>query len=121
MGNLSTDSNNQASPIIHCCQRCGACCRWEGDVCVTDEDITAIAAFLGLSEEDFIDRYCRLQKSRRGLSIIDAEDGACIMLTETGCRIQPVKPQQCKDFPYKWNFPGWEKLCPGAGKSRADA
>jgi len=102
--------------IIHTCQRCGACCRWEGDVCVTDEDITAIATFLGMREEDFIDQYCRLQRNRRGLSIIDAEDGACIMLTENGCRIQPVKPQQCKDFPYKWNFPGWENRCPGAGK-----
>ena len=105
------------SPIIHTCQRCGACCRWEGDVCVTDEDITAIAAYLNMKEEDFIDRYCRIQRNRRGLSIIDAEDGACIMLTENGCRIQAVKPQQCKDFPYKWNFPGWEQRCPGAGKT----
>lgn len=120
MGNLNAMTDKQDNTIIHTCQRCGACCRWEGDVCLTDEDITAIAAFLEMKEEDFIDKYCRIQKSRRGLSIIDAEDGACIMLTESGCRIQPVKPQQCKDFPYKWNFPGWESLCPGAGKSQLE-
>jgi len=103
--------------IIHTCQRCGACCRWEGDVCLTDADISAIAAFLSISEEDFINTYCRLQRNRKGLSLIDDENGACIMLTPQGCRIQPVKPQQCTDFPHKWNFPGWEKRCPGAGKT----
>lgn len=84
---------------------------------MTDADITAIAAFLHMSEEDFINEYCHLQRNRKGLSLIDAEDGACIMLCENGCRIQPVKPQQCIDFPYKWNFPGWENRCPGAGKT----
>ena len=32
-------------------------------------------------------------------------------LTENGCRINPVKPRQCRDFPNKWNFPGWRELC----------
>lgn len=41
----------------------------------------------------------------------DAEDGACMMLTKDGCRINPVKPRQCRDFPNKWNFPGWRDLC----------
>ncbi len=109
------------SPIIHTCQRCGACCRWAGDVCLTEADITAIAAFLGMAEEVFIEQYCRLQSSRKGLSLIDAEGSTdCIMLTPEGCRIQPVKPQQCRDFPYKWNFPGWEQLCPGAGKMEGE-
>jgi hypothetical protein len=22
-----------------------------------------------------------------------------------------VKPQQCKDFPNGWNFPGWREVC----------
>ncbi len=103
-------------PIIHHCQRCGACCRWEGDVCLTDADVVAIADYLQMEETDFINEYCRLRTNRQGLSIIDNEDGACIMLTPTGCRIQPVKPQQCSDFPHRWNFPGWEQRCPGAGK-----
>ena len=25
--------------------------------------------------------------------------------------MQPVKPQQCRDFPNLWNFPGFEKVC----------
>ena len=27
------------------------------------------------------------------------------------CSVQPVKPQQCRDFPNLWNFPGFEKTC----------
>lgn len=109
--------NSADTPIIHCCQRCGTCCRWEGDVKVSEAEISAIAAYLGLGEQDFIERYCKLRHDRRGLSLADAEDGACIMLENGQCRIQAVKPQQCRDFPYRWNFPGWEQLCPGAGKT----
>lgn len=108
--------------IIHSCQRCGACCRWEGDVCLTDEDITAIADYLQMEETEFINSLCHLQRNRRGLSLIDAEDGACIMLQKDNtCRIQDVKPRQCRDFPHKWNFPGWEKRCPGAGVCPAES
>ena len=106
--------------IIHTCQRCGACCRWEGDVCITDEEVTKIAAYLGLNEDDFVNGLCRLRGNRQGLSLIDDEEGACIMLTEEGCRIQAVKPQQCIDFPHSWRFPGWEQRCPGAGKTEED-
>ncbi|NBT90581.1 MAG: YkgJ family cysteine cluster protein, partial [Verrucomicrobia bacterium] len=38
-------------------------------------------------------------------------DGACIFLEGQDCRIQPVKPQQCRDFPNAWNFPGWRDIC----------
>ncbi len=102
--------------IVHHCQRCGACCRWEGDVCITEEEVTHIAAYLNMSEDSFINDLCRLRGNRQGLSIIDNEKGHCIMLTDTGCRIQAVKPQQCSDFPRRWNFPGWETRCPGANK-----
>lgn len=107
--------------IIHACQRCGACCRWEGDVCLTEEDIAAIALCLGMDEADFINAYCRLRRNRKGLSLIDTAEGACIMLEGNSCRIQAAKPRQCRDFPHRWNFPGWEKRCPGAGKTTPPA
>lgn len=116
------DTANTEKVLAHRCIRCGACCRWEGDVCLTNEDIRAIAEYLGMGESAFINTYCRLQRNRQGLSLIDAGDGACIMLENNACRIQGVKPQQCRDFPHKWNFPGWERRCPGAcqqGKEQA--
>lgn len=111
---MTPDTDSTEKVFAHRCIRCGACCRWEGDVCLTNEDIRDIAAYLGMCESDFINTYCRLQRNRQGLSLIDAANGACIMLENNDCRIQCVKPQQCRDFPHKWNFPGWEHRCPGA-------
>ena len=93
------------------CTRCGACCRWAGDVCSEEDEVREIALFLEMDEQEFINECCRLRANRKGLSIKDAADGACLMLTENGCRINPVKPRQCRDFPNKWNFPGWRELC----------
>jgi len=96
----------------YACQRCGNCCRWPGDVRVTDEEVTRIAGFLGMRRDDFIERCTRLNANRTGLSIIDKPDGACLFLEGVNvCRIQPVKPAQCEGFPNAWNFPGWREKC----------
>ena len=78
---------------------------------VTEAEISAISHHLGLAEDDFIQSYTRLRSNRRGLSLIDQPDGACIFLDGQDCRIQAVKPQQCRDFPNAWNFPGWRDIC----------
>lgn len=96
------------------CLRCGACCRWEGPVRVNEEEVKAIAAFLGIEEELFIKEYTVLAPDRKSLSLLEKEDGSCLYLDEEkGCLIQEVKPLQCREFPYKWSFPGWEKECAG--------
>ncbi len=98
-------------PIFRECQRCGACCRWPGDVRVDDAEVRRIAAFLGLSEASFIERFTRLRRDRRGLSLIEKENGECVFYAGGACSIQDVKPQQCRDFPNLWNFPGFETTC----------
>jgi len=98
--------------VHYVCQRCTACCKWAGDVCVEDEEITRIAAFLGMGEMEFVQEYTRLRTNRTGLSLIDKEGTTeCIMLDGDVCRIHDVKPEQCKGFPNVWNFPGWRKEC----------
>jgi Fe-S-cluster containining protein len=98
-------------PVFHDCQRCTACCRWPGQVRLTDAEITRIAAFLQLGESDFIQCHTRLQRDRRGLALQEQPDGACIFLQENLCAIQAVKPQQCRDFPNLWKYPDAEKYC----------
>lgn len=97
--------------IHYDCQRCTACCRWPGFVKVTEPEIAAIAAFLGLDEDAFIQRYTRLRPQRDGLALIDQPDGSCHFLSGAECGIQPVKPEQCRAFPNRWNFPGWREVC----------
>jgi len=98
-------------PVFYDCQRCTACCRWPGQVRVTEEEIRRMAAFLGMDESAFIQRYCRLAANRYGLALMEREDGSCVFLDGRDCRVQPVKPQQCRDFPNLWRFDGFEVQC----------
>lgn len=66
---------------------------------------------LGVSEPDFIQRFTRLATDRRGLSLQVKHGHDCVFLDGDDCRVQPVKPKQCRDFPNRWNFPGWQELC----------
>lgn len=95
------------------CQGCGTCCRWPGEVILTSDEVEAIAAHLGLTAYDFTANYTELRRNRQGLTLSSHPDGACIFLRENRCAIQPVKPQQCHDFPYVWTVPGWRDLCKG--------
>lgn len=98
--------------VRYLCQRCGNCCRWPGDVRITDDEVRAIARFLGLDDMEFIQTYCRLNSNRTGLSLIEKPAGECVFLEGVNtCVIQPVKPEQCRDFPNRWNFPGWREQC----------
>ena len=73
-----------------------------------------IAVYLGMDRIAFVQQYTRLTADRRSLSLIEHNDGSCIFLEDDNrCRINPVKPKQCRDFPVRWNFPGFEKLCKG--------
>lgn len=71
----------------------------------------AIAGFLRMEVREFIDRFARLMPDRSGLSLAEREDGSCVFLEPRGCRINDTKPAQCRDFPLRWNEPGWEARC----------
>lgn len=98
-------------PVFWECDRCTACCRWPGQVRLTETEIVQIADHLGLSEGEFIQGHTRLTAQRDGLALNDKPDGSCAFLDGGNCRIQAVKPQQCRDFPNLWNFPGFEFVC----------
>ena len=97
------------------CRCCGACCRIEdGIVRVSDAEISRIAAFLGMSEGDFIANETDVAPDRKGLVLKSRADGACAYLTEDNlCRINPVKPDKCRTFPFEWTNPDSAEVCPG--------
>lgn len=95
------------------CQRCGACCRIEGIVRLTDEDVGRMAAELALTEDAFIADWTEIAPDRKGLVLKDAADGACIMLAEDNrCRVYAVRPEKCRTFPYDWVNPESSSYCP---------
>lgn len=93
------------------CDRCTACCRWAGDVRVSEGEVERIADYLGIERGEFIQDHTRLDMNRSGLSLLENPDHSCSMLVDGGCKIHEVKPEQCKGFPNTWNFPGWRKEC----------
>ena len=78
---------------------------------LTEAEIARLAAFRGLDEFEFIQRFTRLAQNRDGLALLDKPNGECVFLDGNDCSVQPVKPQQCREFPNLWNFPGFETLC----------
>ena len=104
------------------CTRCGACCRGEGYVWVDDREVRALASFLDLDVDTFGRRY--LRRVGRRLALVDGADGSCVFWKD-GCSIYPVRPTQCRTFPF-WteNLPSkedWEEAsdaCPGMDTGR---
>lgn len=93
------------------CQRCANCCKWPGEVIVTDEEVRSIASFLGLPVSEFTTLYTKLRANRQGLSLIEKSNHECYFLDGVNCTINSVKPEQCRGFPNTWNFPGWRQVC----------
>lgn len=85
------------------CTGCGACCRWSGSVLLEAPDIARIAAYLNLSEQEFIDQHTRLAPDRRRLALPDQADGSCAFLEGDRCTIYEARPEQCRNFPFAWH------------------
>ena len=103
------------------CRLCGACCRIkDGIVRVSEAEVSRIAAFLGVAESDFIASETELAPDRRSLMLKSRDDGSCAYLTEDNlCRINPVKPEKCRTFPYEWTNPDSHLVCPAIGEGEA--
>ena len=103
-----------------CQQDCGACCTDHEDyayVYIDPDEERAMAEFLELSLRQFRRRWTTLDEGHRVLRM-DGPD--CPFLDGSRCSIYPVRPSQCRTFPF-WtenlSSPGaWKALrefCPG--------
>lgn len=82
------------------CLRCGSCCRGESTVSLTETEVSRISAFLNLPKEDFLKTYTT--EVCRGRVEMKTVEGFCIFFdrTEHICKIHPVKPNRCKEWPF---------------------
>ncbi|MBN2050047.1 MAG: YkgJ family cysteine cluster protein [Spirochaetales bacterium] len=110
------------------CLRCSRCCRFEpGFVYLSQADLARLAAFLGVSEKDFTEQYCRTVQGKNGprLSLREKANYDCIFWSESGCEVYEVRPFQCKSYPFWDNYlssqEAWNALetsCPGVNNGR---
>src|SRR5579872_5383455 len=104
-----------------CQPGCTECCTQKGFVYLGEGDAGRIAAFLGMTEPEFEHRYVYRTSRRTRLRV--PRDAQCHFLRDGGCSIHPVKPVQCRIFPF-WpelveSRREWRKTaryCPGMGK-----
>jgi Fe-S-cluster containining protein len=104
------------------CTRCGNCCTGApGYVWVNDEEVAAIALFREQTLAATLALYTRKVGAERSLR--ERSNGDCVFYDrEQGCTIYPVRPRQCRTWPF-WQSnldtpADWErtcKTCPGAG------
>jgi len=106
---------------FECQSGCTECCTQKGFVYLAPGDPERIAAYLGMSEPEFERRYVYRTTRRARLRV--PRDAQCHFLHDGGCSIHPVKPVQCRIFPF-WpelveSRREWKKTaryCPGMGK-----
>ena len=108
------------------CTQCGNCCRNHGDyayVYLTEHDLEAIPAHLGITRARFLARYCR---EVDGWTTLRMDRPACPFLAEDRtCGVYPVRPRQCATWPFweenlereTWEGPV-KDCCPGIGRGR---
>jgi len=87
------------------CRACpGNCCNGKsGNVWVSQKEIEGIAKFLEMKPEDFILEYLRKTSGRYSIKELrTGSNYACLFFDKekNGCSIYPVRPEQCRTFPF---------------------
>jgi uncharacterized protein len=104
-----------------CQTGCIKCCEEKGFVYLSPSDIGRISEFLNMTLTEFETRYVYSTKNVSRLRV--PRHSVCPFLSSSGCTIHPVKPIQCRTFPFwpellddnkEWNKTA--KWCPGIGK-----
>lgn len=87
---------NLMGPIFQCTQ-CGDCCKGYGGTVISDKDARAIAEYLNMPLDRFIQTHCTY--SGKQLMLAQKASGYCTFW-DTLCNIHPVKPKMCKAWPF---------------------
>lgn len=105
------------------CTECGQCCTGApGYTWVTEEEVIAISQYLKISIDEFSCKYLRIVGDK--LSLLEHPiNYDCVFLKDKKCSIYPVRPKQCRTFPW-WqrnlkSKEDWEnaaKFCEGINK-----
>ncbi len=102
------------------CRRCGHCCKGQGGIILTEQDIERLRTHLGLAREEFLTAAVEFKSER--IRLRTSSDGYCLYYRHElqGCGIHAARPDICRAWPF---FRGnlldslsWEMVqdyCPG--------
>lgn len=102
------------------CKQCGNCCRGNGYVRITPDESKRIARFLNIKVASFYNQYTFRPDGQTDVGtednehwLLDTETRECAFLENNLCKIHPVKPAQCRDFPQHWRPRDFFHYCKG--------
>ena len=85
------------SPVFHC-RQCGDCCAGRGGIHVRPQEVEAMAAHLSVSVEEFRRNF--VESSLTGPRLTVANEVCIFLLEGNNCRVHPVKPFICRQWPF---------------------
>ncbi|MDX2118980.1 MAG: YkgJ family cysteine cluster protein [Planctomycetota bacterium] len=110
------------------CTMCGNCCSGpEGYVLINDDECAALAARLGITSAEFVERYTHMLPMGRSLiERVGPHGNDCVFLDrekiagKAVCGVYEDRPRQCRTWPF-WESTlrsrrDWERakrVCPG--------
>jgi len=107
---------------FECLRGCSNCCRLSGGfVFLTEEEAANIAQFLEAPLDLFNEWFTKPVEEQ--IALVDGDDEHCVFLENGICSIYPVRPKQCRTYPFwpenlktkaHWNLT--KDMCPGIGK-----
>lgn len=110
------------------CTQCSHCCRHDsGYVFLSKADLNALVHFTEMSEEQFLQTYCRVVQfnNEQRISLIETKKFDCIFWKKElqGCSVYAARPLQCRTYPF-WSGivesqTSWDAeamSCPGMNK-----
>lgn len=121
-----------ADGLRFACTQCGNCCTGApGHTWVSETEIDALSARLGVDRETFMRTYAK-RVWRRGeelVSLVEKKNNDCIFWAKgIGCTVYEDRPRQCRTWPF-WrplleDSESWEDAargCPGMNKGPVHA
>jgi Fe-S-cluster containining protein len=106
-----------------CKTKCnGLCCKEEGYVYLSETEIESIAGYLKIDKEQFLKLYTKKVFYKKKTALVDLHINGeirCVFLDDNNrCEIYPVRPKQCREFPFWPHLKNkkketLKKLCPG--------
>lgn len=80
------------------CLKCGDCCQKIQVITIYEQELLPVAQFLGLTLEEFKDRYVGVQPNG---NLTIKNTNPCVFFDKSkGCTIHPVKFQSCRAWPF---------------------
>ena len=93
-----------ANGLTFSCTGCGNCCTGSaGFTWVSEDEIDALAARLGMDRESFSARYTRVvwRGGEQRVSLSEKRGGDCVFWQKgEGCTVYEQRPRQCRTWPF---------------------